>query len=120
MNITGAQKQTASSREALKQGVYGGFSATAFYFGRRLHRELSVPIAPIDRPWGGTVAEAWTGFEALEKMESMKDRSAVLSTSPQPSGPANPNITTDLHNGAGLTAVPFRTDDSPGITKGRR
>jgi len=93
--------------EALKQGVFGGFSAASFYFGRQLYRELKVPIGLIHSSWGGTVAEAWTSLEALEKMESMKERLAVLSNPPQPSTPANPNITTVLYNGMIAPLLPF-------------
>lgn len=57
------------SPETIKQGSWGGFSATAFYFGRELHRELNIPIGLIHSSWGGTVAEAWTSAEALEKLE---------------------------------------------------
>lgn len=95
------------SSEALKQGVYGGFSAASFYFGRQLYRELGVPIGLIHSSWGGTVAEAWTSREALEKMESMKDRLAALSSPPQPAAPANPNITTVLYNGMIAPLLPF-------------
>ncbi len=35
----------------------GGFSATAFYFARRLHQELDVPIGVIDSSRGGTPIE---------------------------------------------------------------
>ncbi len=42
------------------------FSAVAYYFGRKLHEELSVPIGLISSNWGGTPAEAWTPIEVLE------------------------------------------------------
>ena len=44
------------------------FSAVGYYFGRHLRRELKVPIGLIHTSWGGTVAEAWTSGEALDKM----------------------------------------------------
>ena len=44
-----------------------GFSASAYYFGRELHKELDVPIGLIHTSWGGTPSEAWTRREALEK-----------------------------------------------------
>lgn len=40
------------------------FSATAYFFGRRLHRELSVPIGLINSSVGGTPIEAWTSLSA--------------------------------------------------------
>ncbi|GAB4138606.1 MAG: sialate O-acetylesterase [Planctomycetaceae bacterium] len=42
----------------------GGFSATAYFFGRKLHRELGVPVGLINTSWGGTPVEAWTSLQA--------------------------------------------------------
>ena len=53
------------SPETIKEGVWGGFSATAFFFGRELERELNIPIGLIHSSWGGTIAEAWTSAEGL-------------------------------------------------------
>ncbi|HSQ75063.1 MAG TPA: sialate O-acetylesterase, partial [Bacteroidota bacterium] len=35
------------------------FSATAFFFGRKLHEALGVPVGLIHASWGGTPVEAW-------------------------------------------------------------
>ena len=43
----------------------GNFSAVAYYFGRRLHKTLNMPIGLINTSWGGTPAEAWTSLPAL-------------------------------------------------------
>ncbi|MGW8256538.1 MAG: sialate O-acetylesterase, partial [Thermoguttaceae bacterium] len=53
-------------------GGWGGFSATAYYFGRMLHKELGVPIGLIDTTWGGTPAEFWTSRKALEANPALK------------------------------------------------
>lgn len=45
------------------------FSAVAYFFGRKLHKELDIPIGLIHTSWGGTVAEAWTAPEFLEQLE---------------------------------------------------
>lgn len=45
------------------------FSATAFFFGKKLYRELNIPIGLIHSSWGGTPAEAWTDREHIETME---------------------------------------------------
>ena len=37
-----------------------GFSAVAFFFGRRIQTELGVPVGLINSSWGGTLAEVWT------------------------------------------------------------
>ena len=44
----------------------GTFSAVAYYFGRRLHKSLNVPIGLINTSWGGTPVEAWTSLPALQ------------------------------------------------------
>ena len=49
----------------------GSFSAVGYFFGRKLHKELGVPVGLIDSTWGGTPAEAWTSREALEKRETL-------------------------------------------------
>lgn len=43
----------------------GQFSATAYFFARRLNQELQIPIGIIHTSWGGTVAEAWTSKDKL-------------------------------------------------------
>ncbi|MFT2588470.1 hypothetical protein, partial [Escherichia coli] len=43
-----------------KTGVWGGFSAAGYFFGRKLHQDLNVPIGLIHTSWGGTIAESWT------------------------------------------------------------
>lgn len=35
------------------------FSATLYYFGRKLHQELDVPIGLIHSSWGGSPIESW-------------------------------------------------------------
>lgn len=41
------------------------FSAVAFSFARRLHRELGVPVGIIASAWGGSIIEAWLSRSAL-------------------------------------------------------
>jgi len=41
------------------------FSATAYFFARRIHKEFNVPVGIIHSSWGGTVAEAWASEEGL-------------------------------------------------------
>ncbi|TAH37020.1 MAG: hypothetical protein EYC70_08540 [Planctomycetota bacterium] len=59
------QDDCAGSWKTCSPDTAGRFSATAYFFGRELHRELKVPIGLITADWGGTVAEAWTGNEGL-------------------------------------------------------
>ncbi len=42
------------------------FSATAFFFGRKLNSELGMPVGLIESAWGGTPSEAWTSADVLK------------------------------------------------------
>ncbi len=55
----------------------GDFSATAYFFARRLHQELNVPIGIIHSSWGGTLAEAWT---SESKLRTLGDFDEILAT----------------------------------------
>ncbi len=52
------------------------FSAVAYFFGRKLHKELHVPIGLINSSWGGTPAEVWQNAKNVnndpELVESQK------------------------------------------------
>lgn len=43
------------------------FSAVGYFFGRKLHQELDVPIGLISTNWGGSSAEAWVSPKTLRK-----------------------------------------------------
>jgi len=45
-----------------------GFSAAAYFFGKKLHDLLHVPIGLINATWGGTPVQAWTGASFLERV----------------------------------------------------
>jgi len=42
------------------------FSAAAYFFGRKLHKELNVPVGLIDASKGGSPAEAWMRKGAID------------------------------------------------------
>ncbi len=48
-----------------------GFSAVAYFFGRKLHEELEVPVGLINTSWGGTPAEAWTSLDAQKDVPEL-------------------------------------------------
>ena len=47
------------------------FSATAYFFGRELRKELNVPVALIKCAWGGTRVEPWMPAEEFQQDEEM-------------------------------------------------
>lgn len=49
------------------------FSAVAYLFGRKLHKDLNVPIGLIETAWGGTVVEAWTNANFLKNINEFVD-----------------------------------------------
>ncbi len=58
----------ASSPETIKaQGTWNGFSAVAYFFGRKLRRDTHVPVGLLLSSVGGTPAEAWTSETGLRK-----------------------------------------------------
>jgi sialate O-acetylesterase len=56
----------------------GGFSATAYFFGKKLQQELGVPVGLIHSSWGGTPVEAWTPVDFLETVSGYTDIGATL------------------------------------------
>ena len=71
-NVTGSWKECTP--ETMKN-----FSATGYFFAKRLQEELkNVPIGLISSSWGGTPAEIWTPEEIIQKdavlLESAKTR----------------------------------------------
>ena len=56
------------SSQSVGTGGWGGFSATAYFFGRHLHQQLNVPVGLIHTSWGGTICEAWTSAGTLKKL----------------------------------------------------
>jgi sialate O-acetylesterase len=59
------------------------FSATAYFFGKKLYNELHVPIGLIESAWGGTPSESWTSSGSLEKTgEFIKEIESIRKSEP--------------------------------------
>lgn len=52
------------------------FSAAAYFFARKIHQELEIPVGLIHSSWGGTPAESWTSPEYLGKVNAYSDFTA--------------------------------------------
>ncbi len=50
----------------------GGFSATAYFFGRELHAKLGAPVGLIHSSVGGTPIEAWTSLDAQKDVPEVQ------------------------------------------------
>ncbi len=65
--LSGGRWQESSPETIKAQGTWNGFSAVAYFFGRKLRRDTHVPIGLLLSSWGGTPAEAWTSEAGLRK-----------------------------------------------------
>jgi len=45
----------------------GEFSAVAYFFARKLIKDINIPIGLIHTSWGGTNIEAWTSWDIMSK-----------------------------------------------------
>lgn len=62
-----------------------GFSATAYFFGRKLYEELNVPIGLIHSSWNGTPAQSWVESDFLEPVDGYEDiRQQLAKTTSSP------------------------------------
>jgi len=77
------------------------FTAVGFFFARKLHEELGVPVGLVNSSWGGTRVEPWTppsGFAAVEELEEMAEKEYDAKSHQQP---------TVLYNGMIAPLVPL-------------
>jgi sialate O-acetylesterase len=55
-------------------------TAVGYYFARRLHRRLRIPIGIIDTSWGGTMAQHWCSKATLRTFATMDSYFATYET----------------------------------------
>jgi len=59
------------------------FSATAYFFGKKLYDELHIPVGLIESAWGGTPSESWTSAGSLEQAgEFISELDALKKSAP--------------------------------------
>lgn len=68
---TKPQKDCKGSWKVCSPETVGKFYATAYFFGREIHKELDVPVGLIGAAWGGTPIEAWSPLSSLEEFPSV-------------------------------------------------
>lgn len=54
------------------------FSATAYFFGRKIHLDEKVPVGLIHSSWGGTFIEPWIRAGAFKGIPSLEEKVRVL------------------------------------------
>ena len=77
-----AQTQSKGKWLACTPDNVGAFSATLYFFGREIHREVGVPVGLINTSVGGTPIESWIAPEVQktkpELSAALKAQSAAL------------------------------------------
>jgi sialate O-acetylesterase len=66
------QEQCSGSWAVCSPDTVGTFSATAFFFGREIYKELKVPVGLINSSVGGTPIESWIDAHAQEATPELK------------------------------------------------
>ena len=56
------------SPETVSKGGWGGFSAVAYFFGRRLQQDIHVPVGLIEDCVGGSLVESWMSPATLRQL----------------------------------------------------
>jgi sialate O-acetylesterase len=75
-HISNAQPQDDAPGEwkMCSPTTVGGFSAVGYYFGRKLNKDLEVPIGLINSSWGGSRIEPWIPTVGFDSVPELKDK----------------------------------------------
>lgn len=66
------QTQLKGSWQLCTPETVGKFSATAYFFGREVHKHLDVPVGLVNTSLGGTDVAAWTSLAAQKKQSKLE------------------------------------------------
>lgn len=72
MSYRPAEDISGGSWEICSSATVGSFSAVAYFFGRKLHQELDIPIGLINSSWGGTNIQTWMSWDIMSLDEEYK------------------------------------------------
>lgn len=97
------QDQVVGEWKVCSPGTMAGFSAVAYFFGRRLQAELGVPVGLINSSWGGTPAEAWMPENVILGNPVLKEAAALQK--PVPWGPVESG---SIYNSMIAPLIPFK------------
>lgn len=65
MGYTAQEDVPGEPWQICSSNTVGDFSAVAYFFGRKLLKELDVPIGLINSSWGGTNIETWISWDIM-------------------------------------------------------
>jgi sialate O-acetylesterase len=85
----------------------GDFPAVLYYFGRRLHNDLKVPVGLVATTWAGTMIEPWTPLAALEAQPEFKALADKAKATVGEAAVPTPQDPTVLFNGMVHAILPF-------------
>jgi sialate O-acetylesterase len=63
-----------SSWSVCSPETVGDYTAVGYFFARRLHQDLKVPVGLVSSNWGGTIIEAWISGDSLKTHPDFKAR----------------------------------------------
>ena len=84
-----SQENTEGNWAVCSPETLGEFSAVAYYFGKKLYKELNVPIGLIHSSFGGSPAESWVRLDFIEKIKGFENTSKRLEIANDPKTPYN-------------------------------
>lgn len=76
------QENLNATWAAADSNTLKSFSQVAYFFGKKLNKDLNVPIGLILAAWGGTPAETWTPADVINNDKLLKDALAVQKQTP--------------------------------------
>ena len=98
------QQDAGGHWEVCSPATMKTFSATAYFFGRELFKNLNIPIGLINSSWGGSPAEAWINPSVISGDEILAAAAKKISDT-MPWSPGKPG---KIYNAMVAPFIPFR------------
>ncbi len=76
ISLTAPRDDVPGSWVPCSPQTVANFTAVGYYFGRKIHKDVNVPVGLIGTNWGGTRIEPWTppaGFAAVPSLKRYAD-----------------------------------------------
>ncbi len=71
-SLSPEEKAQHSGWQVCSPETVGDFTAVGYFFARRLHQELKMPIGLVNSNWGGTIIQAWISGDSLKTHPDFK------------------------------------------------